>query len=294
MCVSERFNHITSGYSIEERSLLALWLRSIRNNPGGRDIALNFVSDIQTEYTIYIELINQILFFFRELQTSVNVNQIDASRNSYLSGCESVLKNLKRVYFSGGIANISSQKSLFKLMHLKSLQIIIAKALGETGSDESDNQEAWNNFKQYLEQDEELARQILEYATPCKTGVNWVYFSPHEHDRDPLANQSASYSLDQLGLPNEWYPRNKDDNDPESAWKVQYKLTDGIKRHIPALADTFPRWNPYFQVTRDTNWGWTRPIGSIRGRHGMPEVIHSEIKLNTDSVEIVNFPMFLE
>ena len=51
------------------------------------------------------------------------------------------------------------------------------------------------------------------------------------------------------------------------------------------MADTFFfTWNPYFQVTKDTRWGWTKPVTKPRGTQGVPEVVHRGWQQNKPNV----------
>jgi hypothetical protein len=268
-----------------------LWVAEARRIPGGEDIVLNISSEMHLSPSVLNDFLTSISTCF--LMEGHNPG---SAERAYVKACNNLLNTGNQMLCClGPQAQTDSSIRVHRIILLEKLQLMISEAMKKTSSIRNEQQEDWDNFQELVDEgDLEGCLEILSKAIPCKPDrTNWVYFNEDQSDVDPLAGVSSELCLDMLGLPQEWNPRGKDQSDPKSSWRIHYRFKQ-ITRHIPTIADTIPsKWNPYFQPSQDSRWGWTRPIGSPRGTSEMPEVVHRGWEPGIELGAISDIPEFL-
>ena len=291
--------------SRDSRVIFDDWVQAacVESKEDGRDVVRNLRQESRLEPSILSRLLIYISSSFASNGASNSGNGLSA-RQAYEEACQRLRAERNHtIYCLGPEASVSNRTRVYRVLKLRSLKKMIAEAMGGTESgknDLSDFRDQWDTFLQLLDdQDSELYCEILQKILPCRPDrIAWTYFNRAQNsvqrDIDPLFGKDCDHYLSQLGLPPDWYPRGRDRNDDQSSWRICYDL-EGIAKHVPTIADTLHSgWNPYFQVSVDPRWGWTRPLGRPRGEQGLPEVVHRGWTHNEKAHLVSSPPIFLE
>lgn len=253
------------------------WAQIARTVDGGEDVVLNILSEPYLNSDLFSAFLTLIATEYQSTRENSNSNS-EAAKNAYDDSCKKLARtrNLE-LYCQGRTSELNNQTICHRVLKLEKLKTMVCMSMGEPVKKKD---ECWQQFLNLQEEEEEDFLSIWQDVKPCKPNrIQWIYFNQHQTNIDPLANRGEHYVIRQLGLD---YEPGRDRNDDLGAWRIHYQLDQNITTYIPTIADTFynssnPRvsfWNPYFRVTDDPQWGWTRPIGEPRETCGVPEVVY--------------------
>ncbi len=274
------------------------WAQIARQVDGGEDVVLNIESEPYLNSDLFSAFLTLIATNYQSNCENSNSNA-EAAKQAYDDSCKELARtrNLK-LYCQGIISELNNQTLCHRVLQLEKLKTMVCNAMSEPPEKKD---ECWQQLLKLQQEDQDGFLSIWQDIIPFRVNrIEWIYFNENQTNTDPLADQCEDNVIRQLGLN---YEPGKDRNDDLGAWRIHYQLDENITTHIPTIADTFynspnPRisfWNPYFQVTDDERWGWTRPINKPRGTRGVPEVVYliQEDSENEISISMINQIEFL-